>query len=363
MIMNAWYVAAWSREISVNGLFARKLFGEGVVLYRTDDGTVVALEDRCSHRAAPLSCGKREGAAIRCMYHGLKFNSNGQCIEVPGQTHISDTLRIRSYPVAEQDGLVWIWPGDSTVADRSSIMRITSHDDPDWKAELGGYIHFAADAKLVADNLLDFSHLAFVHINSIGNPEFAENRPRTESGEDWLRVSHWNQGIRPAPNQRSGSRLPDIVDRAQIYTWYLKGNIFDQTSAVSPANTGGFESTAPETVRKRTYIMVTPETETTCHYFWSVAHNDYLTDVPSVTIHNAKKLHEAFEEDRLIIEAQQRVLIERPDTRMIPLGMDANLVKVRRMHEKLIAKERNASLHLDNPAASPVPFQLNTTGA
>jgi phenylpropionate dioxygenase-like ring-hydroxylating dioxygenase large terminal subunit len=351
-IKNAWYVAAWSSDIPGHGLFARKLFGEDIVFFRTEAGTLAALQDRCAHRAAPLSCGKHQGGSVRCMYHGLVFDASGRCTEVPGQKRISDQLKVRSYPVEERDGLVWLWPGDPAAADPALIFRATAHDSPDWKVELGNYSKFAAGHQLVADNLLDFSHLAFVHIATIGNAQFAESRPTVERGNDWIRVSHFNAGISPSPNNRAVTKLPDMVDRAQVYTWYLKGNIFDQYSAVAPANTGGFDSKAPETVRKRTYIMVTPETEVTCHYFWSAAHNDYLTDVVDVTAKGARKLAAAFEEDRAIIEAQQRVLSGHPDTVMQPIAVDANLLEVRRMVERLIAAESGGSA----PAARTIPL-------
>ena len=98
---NAWYVAAWDTEISEDRLLARRLLNRPVVFYRGEDGKVAALEDRCCHRHAPLSHGQREGNCLRCMYHGLMFDSSGQCVEVPGQERISEKLHVRSYPVVE----------------------------------------------------------------------------------------------------------------------------------------------------------------------------------------------------------------------------------------------------------------------
>ena len=89
-IRNAWYVAAWSHEIAGDGLLARTIMNEPLVLYRTSNGSVVAMEDRCCHRLAPLSLGRREGDDLRCMYHGLKFGPDGRCNEIPGQTTIPD---------------------------------------------------------------------------------------------------------------------------------------------------------------------------------------------------------------------------------------------------------------------------------
>lgn len=338
-IRNAWYVAAWSGEITRERLFSRKLFGKAVVFFRADDGTLAALDDKCSHRAAPLSCGRREGSALRCMYHGLMFDSQGACIEVPGQTRISPKLDVRSYPVCERDGLVWLWPGDPALADPAAIVRADTHGNPEWNVIPGGYIHFAADCALVADNLLDFSHLAFVHGGSIGSPELAASRPDVERFDEKLRITYRvNGGARP-PNYVKLSRLPERVDRELSHTWHVRGNVFVQNSWVAPADTGGVDSLAPETVRKRTFIMLTPETATSSHYFWSSAHNNYLSDVPRLTEVQNRKLAEAFEEDRAIIEAQQRLLIEEPDTQMQPIASDACLYDVRRIVERILAQE------------------------
>jgi len=111
-LRNCWYVAGWSHHFAADALVARTILGEPIVLYRKRDGGVVALEDRCCHRLAPLSRGRREGDDLRCMYHGLKFAPSGKCIEIPQQEIIPSTAVVRSYPSVEQDCWVWLWMGD-----------------------------------------------------------------------------------------------------------------------------------------------------------------------------------------------------------------------------------------------------------
>jgi phenylpropionate dioxygenase-like ring-hydroxylating dioxygenase large terminal subunit len=77
-LMNCWYVAAWDHELIDGKLLARTLLERPVLLYRGDSGRVVALDNRCCHRGAKLSNGRREGDDIRCMYHGLKFEPGGK---------------------------------------------------------------------------------------------------------------------------------------------------------------------------------------------------------------------------------------------------------------------------------------------
>src|SRR5436305_1671389 len=84
-LKNCWYVACWDHELIDGKLLARTLLEEPVLLYKAETGRVVALKDRCCHRGAPLSLGRREGECVRCMYHGLKFDPSGKCIQIPGQ--------------------------------------------------------------------------------------------------------------------------------------------------------------------------------------------------------------------------------------------------------------------------------------
>ncbi|MGE4336519.1 MAG: Rieske 2Fe-2S domain-containing protein, partial [Pigmentiphaga sp.] len=106
-VKNTWYVAGWGHEIVNGALLSRKLLNETILFYRKEDGTVAALDDRCCHRLAPLSLGRQEGDCIRCMYHGLKFGADGQCVEAPGLPRIPSKAKVRSYPVVEKNR--WIW--------------------------------------------------------------------------------------------------------------------------------------------------------------------------------------------------------------------------------------------------------------
>lgn len=342
-IKNAWYVAGWSSEIKGDTLLARKLLGERVVLYRGEDGKIAALEDRCPHRHAPLSCGQREGNTVRCMYHGLVFDPAGKCVEIPGQDRISEKMAVRSYPVVERDHLIWFWPGDPALADPAQIFSVESHQSADWNVRLDGYIHYDSNCQLIADNLLDFSHLAFVHNKSIGTSALANQRPAVEYLDNVVRITHWTPGVPRPPFAGKISDLPETIDRSLIYTWYVKGNLFEQTSVMSPVNTGGIDSKEPTAVKLRTLIALTPETDTTSHYFWSTARNDFLTKVERVTEALWEQVSSAFTEDREMIEAQQKVISEDPAKPMLGIAADGALMRVRWMVDQLIAKEKGES--------------------
>ena len=110
-LRNCWYVIAWDHEIAqagALGLFTRTVLEEPVLVYRTQAGGLVALEDRCCHRHAPLSKGRREGDCVRCGYHGLLFNAQGVCTEAPGIPIVPSKARVRSYPVALKNNWVFV---------------------------------------------------------------------------------------------------------------------------------------------------------------------------------------------------------------------------------------------------------------
>ena len=169
-LVNCWYVAAWDHELIDGKLLARTILDKPVVLYKGESGQSVALDDRCCHRGAKLSMGRREGDCLRCMYHGLKFDATGKCVQIPGQENIPPKLGVRGYPVVERDHLVWIWMGDAALADPAKILDFPYLRDPGWRGH-PGYLHYDANYLLIVDNLSDFAHLAFVHAKTLGGSE------------------------------------------------------------------------------------------------------------------------------------------------------------------------------------------------
>src|SRR5690554_4497854 len=114
-LKNTWYAAALAHEVKAQPL-ARTIIGEPIILFRQENGTVCALEDRCCHRGLPLAHGEVIGNNIQCGYHGLTFNGLGQCVKIPGQEKIPRNAKVKTFPVVEQDQMVWIWMGDPDQA-------------------------------------------------------------------------------------------------------------------------------------------------------------------------------------------------------------------------------------------------------
>lgn len=340
-IRNAWYAGAWGHELTTENMLARKLLGESLLFMRLADGAVTAMRDRCSHRFAPLSIGRREGDLVRCMYHGLLFNRDGKCTEEPGRKGVSPNTDIRKYPVVERYKLVWVWMGDPALADPDLIPDCHFQDDPDW-ASVPAYIHYKADYQLILDNLLDFSHLTFVHENTLGgSASMAEVRPRVEQVDGGVRLTRWYpQEAEIAPYLRGFATFEGPVDRWHIYELTTAGNVFNMDSGSAPAGTGAPEGhRVPEAMQFHATQIVTPEDERNSHFFWTYAHNFNIAD-PAFTQMLADRILEGFEEDRLMIEAQQQVVDESGDDPMAFILADNGLALGRRLIQQRLEQER-----------------------
>jgi phenylpropionate dioxygenase-like ring-hydroxylating dioxygenase large terminal subunit len=338
-LKNCWYVAAWDHEILGDTLLSRTLLGQPVLLYRKEDGSVVAMDDKCCHRHAPLHMGRKEGDCVRCMYHGAKYDSSGACVEVPGQERIPPKLRQRVYPTVERKRWVWIWMGDPALADESSIPDAFSLDHPNWRWK-PSYLHYDCNYLLISDNLLDFSHLSYVHEKTFGgSPTIAEARPEVQRIERGVRVSRPVRGTVPAPyHQRLGS-FEGKVDRWFRYDFYVPG-ILLLDAGVKSASTPDDDLSGA--LQFHSCQAITPETEKSTHYFFMQAHNFRLQDaVVTESIDQSQK--RAFIEDKQILEAQQRMIDSTPESPMVAIAADAGLMQYRRLLAELLDQESRAS--------------------
>ena len=171
---NGWYVAAFAHEIGEE-LLSRWILNQPVVLYRKADGTAVAVEGRCPHRHFPLGASRRVGDAIQCGYHGMTFDSGGKCTFVPSQTTIPGVYTIKSYPLVERGLWAWIWPGDPALADEVAIPTLDEigFGGEDFYKRPFYYHDVPGRYQLLNDNLLDLTHLGYLHGTSIGTHDDA----------------------------------------------------------------------------------------------------------------------------------------------------------------------------------------------
>ena len=326
-LKNSWYVAAWDREISRNPL-GRVLLDEPVVLYRKEDGGVVALEDRCCHRQLPLSMGTVVQDTLRCGYHGLRFDASGRCIEIPGQASIPPQARVRSYPVVERYHWVWIWMGEPDKADPSRIPDWWWADHADWAFTRPERVRVACNYQLIADNVLDVTHLAYVHAGSIGAPSITEFPATVEREERRVRLTRWIRDRPPPPLYQRAGNFPGNVDRWQI------------VEHVPPCFTVNFAGCAD--AQRRIELMAlsapTPETARSTHYFFGFVRNFGLRDPDTERI-CAVDMVQVFNEDFPVLEAQQRMLELQPGAPRIDIAVDAAPLAARRMLQAMMARD------------------------
>lgn len=337
-LKNFWYVAAWDRELGDKPL-GRTIMNEPVVLFRDAEGTLVALEDKCPHRRVPLSMGKVvDGGLLQCHYHGLRFDRSGKCVRIPGQESIPDTARVKVYPVAERYHWVWVWMGDPALADPATIPDYHYLDSPDWGAK-GTYIHVKANWQLIVDNLLDLTHLAFVHESTIGNAAVAENAEvRVKRTPGGVLVTRWMIDKPPPPTYVKAGGFTGNVDRWQFID-FLPPAFLRLSVGATPTGTGAPEGKFVGGINMRNLNAITPETKTTSHYFWAQAH-DFDVNNAALTDLIFEQVKIAFLEDKEVFEAQQRVIEADTVGTQVDIHADAGGIQARRILSRLYDEEQ-----------------------
>jgi phenylpropionate dioxygenase-like ring-hydroxylating dioxygenase large terminal subunit len=334
-LRNVWQVAAFGKEIIPGQLFARKICDEDLVFFRAKDGHVVAFEDRCPHRYAPLSKGFLIGDTLRCGYHGMTYDLEGKCVYIPGQDRIPPKAKVKTYPIVERYRCVWIWMGDPEKADPARVPDVHWMDHPEWVAS-EGYHHVEANYKLLNDNLLDLSHETYVHGKTIGHESVAENPISIRMDEKGVYVDKEMPNCTAPPFYQYLARVSpsDPIDRWQR-TVYLPPGYIVIDVGVQPVNAG------PPAIRVegRVIDLITPETATSSHYFWAFARN-FRLDEPAVTEFLRENVGRTFDEDKEMLESQQRVLGKETEPAFqVAIKADAGPTQGRRLLASMIEAE------------------------
>ena len=330
-LRNQWYVAAWSHEVGRAPL-GRRIAGEPIVLYRTTGGLAVAFEDRCPHRLAPLSLGTVVGDALRCGYHGASFGPDGVCTHVPGNP-LPKGAQVRAYPLVEKWGWAWLWPGDPARADEALLPDFHWQSEPGW-APIGGTLNFKAHYQLLIDNLLDLSHEAFLHINTIGNAAVAEVPAHATSEGNHVRVTRRMADCPPPPLFVKARGFTTNIDRLQEIL-FTPPCYITITVRATPAGTNDLG----QALQWQVLNALTPETESSTHYFWGLP-RQFLQDDREVDRMLDTAIVKTFNEDRAMLEAQQLVLAERAlDTRTLATHADAGPSRARSIIARLMRDE------------------------
>jgi vanillate O-demethylase monooxygenase subunit len=341
-LRNAWYVAAWSDDLAEGQLLPRTIMKEPVVFYRTPDGKVAALEDRCPHRFAPLHMGKViNGDHLQCPYHGLEFDPSGACVLNPhGTKNIPPRARVRSYPATEKHKAIWIWMGDEP-ADPANVPNFSVLDNvPELHATKRDRITIKANYELIIDNLLDLSHTSYLHEGILGNSETVESEITVEQENEDIVVGRHSTDVVAPGMFAMFLPSPRRVDKFAYMRWMPPSNLRLFTGVCTiGAN--------PETGTGYHAIhMLTPETDRTTHYFFTAVRFNVMTPDDKLNTQIQEKIATmrrfAFEEqDAPVIEAQQRV-IDAAVTPVDPviLAIDVGPVRYKRILQKMIESEQ-----------------------
>lgn len=332
--LNQWYVAGFVWEFQDRPI-ARTLLNQPVVLFRTADGKIAALEDRCCHRSLPLSSGTLEERGLRCGYHGMLYAPSGACVEIPGQDKVPAKACVRAYIISVRNGIIWIWmPREPGGQPDCEAPEYTVHDDPRYRYR-GDVYHYDAPYQLIHDNLLDLSHLGYVHLRTIGGNANVHMHAETKVEEEGnvVRVLRYMPFSAPPPTYTAAWRFDGLIDRWQEIEFDLS-HLRIWTGA-DDAGAGSMRDPLRGGFHMRGFHGVTPETDVSTHYFWTVAANRH-PDMPDMTDTVYEQSALTFEEDKTIIEAQYRNLLRFRGAPQIDIHVDVGPNRVRRLIERLV---------------------------
>lgn len=341
-LRNCWYMVGWSTDFNADAIVPFTLMDEPLAIYRKTDGTLAALEDRCCHRLAPLSVGRKEGDELRCMYHGLKFAADGRCTEVPGQDRISPRVCVRAYPIVEKHGAAWVWMGEPENADEALVPPIIGPDNAEWAMECSTF-DMDVNAELISDNLLDLSHAPFVHEATFGGSDPVALKMMKESEtkrgvtqlERGVLADRWQLGRQSNPY--FGARPCD--DR--VVSLFLVPGVFILTitsyePGVLQRNEGDEVSETP-IFKRCTSQMITPISKNKSRFFFNFGPWAPAADLKD---HCFGIADAAFQEDKAMIEAQQDMIHRSPDRKYVLLPMDQPIVRYNEIYARLLNAEQ-----------------------
>ncbi len=335
-LKNCWYIAAWSHEISTE-LLARTLLERKVLLWRASNGVAMAMADRCPHRFAPLSLGKREGDHVVCAYHGLAFGPDGKCVHNPHGNHsIPTAAKLRTYPLEERYGAAWIWMGGQDKADLALIPDFSFLDNEVTRRAVRGQSRLAANYRIIIDNLMDLSHVEYLHGGTfaVGVMETAKQTIVQEPGV--VTSTWWSANVdNPPLLEKAFAAKGQKVDHWLEMRWQAPTNLRLETGvtlAGRPREEGGGNLQAH---------CLTPESEGSTHYFWAMSRTEMLDneEYSAMIVH---VLSTAFDvEDKPMVEAIQGNMEMEFDDGDVPvlLEIDSAAARAERVLGEMIRSE------------------------
>lgn len=342
-ILNAWYVAAWADELTTEPL-ARTILNQLVVLYRDKTGRACALEDRCCHRGAPLSLGRVVENGLQCMYHGLTFDQTGACVHIPVQNHIPNRARVKSYPVEESDEMVWIWMGDPEAAEPGNIVKFPYHNDHQYWPHKHTTLHVNCRFDRLVDNLMDLTHLAYVHESTIGGFDPGPHmtaETEIEPVENGVHYIRWLLGSNPPPTYEKA--VPALegktIDRWMDFEFVAPSHVIQWTGALAEGRGAKQNREQEGGFQLRIFHSITPETDGSCHYFFSTC-NGFRPEDSEATDLLFEQVSLAFNQDKVMVEGQEVVLQAGGEKGLVALESDQQRLQTVKILKRMEKREK-----------------------
>lgn len=333
---NIWWVAAHGSEVTDKPIL-RWILEMPVALYRSEAGVVSALHNRCPHRWAPLHLGHVEGADLVCPYHGFQFAPSGQCVRVPSQANTPPAIRVRAFPAVERYGFVWIWTGEVEKADPNLIPADLAYlSDPAWHT-VWGYKSVNGNYMQLKENVLDLTHFAFLHKNSLQVSGW-DRAPEVEMGDGrvgYVQV-HDMEPLAPVYAVPAGKPIGKLANRTTRGTQLSPGAHHAEVAIHDPApEDGGLAHFSLRMVH-----LTTPVSIARSHYYWAMARDHGEPFDVEATRGMADIV---FGEDIAMVEATQqmaRCAIDHDQAVEFSVSADQAAIQGRRLVQAMVNAER-----------------------
>lgn len=343
ILQNCWYMLGWNTDLPPTKVISRTVADLPIAAWRDSTGSAAAILDRCPHRFVPLSMGKcTENGSIQCGYHGLEFNRNGQCTHNPhGDGRIPRAAHVRSFPTVERDGIIWVWLGQAKSEE--SLIPDFSVLKPSISYSARRHMHVKANYMLETDNILDLSHIEYLHPGTLGSDSVKHSRHEVTQVGSTVYSRRFIQAERLAPFLQQTFGIPGdtLADRWLDVRWDPPASML-LTVTIAPSG-------QPREAGRTIHIphIFTPETQATTHYWYASCfvkadhtHGESQAErhVEGLTIPFAN-------EDLPMLEAQQKNIGRQNFWSLQPvlLSTDAAAVRARRVLDTLIQTEKENS--------------------
>lgn len=349
-LKDCWYMAGWACDFGDEPV-ARKIIGEPIVLFRDGD-ELVALSDVCPHRFSAMSSGQVIDGAIQCPYHGLRFDKTGACVFNPHSDTIPKAARVKTYPLAERNGIIWLWMGAPEEANPDDIATFPMLDQPEtFVYSPSQTLVMDLNYELIVDNLMDLSHVQFTHANSLGSDTLVPGEIEVlEDGEAIWSKRLGREGTAPPWAYNSGACAQDQRVNYWLDIRWTKPSSFALYAAVGNPGTEFSDGNQLSSVQ-----ILTPISETQTYYFITHYRN-YAKDVEGLSEAVADAIAEAFkneDEPTVTAVADRMNGADFWDLGPVMLPCDAGAVRVRRRREALLKAEAEKYRNTDNVKAMP----------